>query len=277
MQRKMWVAGAVVAFAIGSGIFVRTASAETPPSYPGVTKPSEERSLTFSYPGVVHDVLVKEGQVVTKGQPLVRLDDRIDKTNLAQLDIEANSPLKVDYAKKSRDQKQVKYARLAGLGSREAASTGEVEEAKLNAELAVTQLALSEEESQTAKLKADAQRLKVELAELKSTIDGVVRAVNIKEGEYADPQQSQRAACVVVKTNPLKVEVYVPSDVAATLKVGDEMAVEYTDFKGQQKATVTFVDPVSDPVSRLVKLWLEMPNPDNKAAGAPVQVTAPAK
>lgn len=270
------VAAVGLAMLVGWGSLVAGPETATTPqnSYPAITKPTDELALPFSYAGVVMEVYVREGDKVKAGQKLMKLDDRIDQATLAYLLIDANSPLKVEYARKSRDEKQVKYQRLLELYKNQAASELEMKEAELNAELAVTQLALSEEEQQTAKFKAEGQAVKVGLAVLKSPIDGIVRTINSKQGEYADPQQSQRAACVVVKNDPLKVEVYLPSPVAHKLSYGQELDVVYPDEK-PMKAKITLLDPVVDAGSGMRRVWLEMRNPDNRESGTQVQVQVP--
>jgi RND family efflux transporter MFP subunit len=242
----------------------------------GITKPSEERKLSFSFSGVIREVLVKKGEHVKSGQPLLRLDARLDQNQLAQAKIEADSVLKVEYAKQSMEQKAVRYQRVQELAKSDAASPLELEEAELNAALAATQYKLSGEEQQTAKLKADGYAIKVELATLTSTIDGIVQDIAIREGEYADTQQSsQHAAAVVVKTDPLKVEVYLPTPVAAKLKLGQELEVIYPDEQKAHKAQIEFLDPVADPASGMRKLELTMPNPEGREPGWQVNVRVP--
>lgn len=254
------------------------ASGQTSPAnvFPGVTRPSEERALSFSYPGVVHQVLVKEGDVVKQGQPLIKLDDRLDQNALAQLKLEAESTLKVEYAEKSRDQKQVRAKRLRELRDKDLASVLELEETQLDADLAITQLALSKQEEETARLKAEGQRIKVELATIQSPIEGIVQRINVNEGEYADPQQSQRPAVMVVKNDPMKVEVFVPLSAASNIAAEKtELEISYPDQKAWKKAKVTFVDPVSDPGSGMRRIHLTIANPENRPAGEQVQVRLP--
>jgi RND family efflux transporter MFP subunit len=251
-------------------------AAEPTNSYVGLTKPSEERKLSFSYPGIVREVLVKKGDRVKAGQPLLRLDDRLDRNQLEQAKVEAESDLKIAYAKQSMDQKAVRYQRVQELAKTEAASPLELEEAQLNAELAATQYKLSHEEQQTAKLKAAGFAIKVDLATRDSTIDGIVQDIAIREGEYADPQQSsQRAAVVVVQTDPLKVEVYLPTPTAAKLKVGQELEVNYPSENAWQKAQIEFLDPVADSASGMRKLELKLPNPSGREPGWQVSVRVP--
>lgn len=242
----------------------------------GLTKPSEERKLSFSYPGVVREVLVKKGEYVKSGQPLLRLDNRIYLSELKKAKVDAESNLKIDFAKESEDQKRVRYERLQEIAKEGAASPLELEEAKLNASLAVTQHKLSYEEQAKARLEVEALAIKVELATLTSEINGIVQDISIREGEYADPQQSaQRAAAVVVQVDPLKVEVYLPTPVAAKLKMGQDLEVAYSGEDAWHKAQIEYLDPVADPASGMRKLELTMPNPEGREPGWQVNVRVP--
>src|SRR4051812_22127335 len=57
----------------------------------GVSRPSQERKLSFSTPGVVAQAPLKEGDVVKAGQVIIVQDDVIDKKELERLELTANS------------------------------------------------------------------------------------------------------------------------------------------------------------------------------------------
>ena len=249
------------------------AGEEAPAIYPAVTHPSEERSLGFSFPGIVREVQVKEGERVKQGQVLMKLDDRIEVNNLQSLKLVADSTLRVDYAQAELAQKKVVLKRLQELAEKNAASPTELEEAVLGAQLAETRLRLSEEEAQTKKLEMERQKVKVELMQIVSPIEGVVQRVGMKEGEVTEPGQTNRPAAVVVKNDPLQVEVYLPAAKAADLKPGEALEVKYPgEEESWQKAVIKFLDPVADAGSGLRMLHLELPNPQNREAGRQVSV-----
>ena len=249
------------------------AGEEAPAIYPAVTHPSEERSLGFSFPGIVREVQVKEGERVKQGQVLMKLDDRIEVNNLQSLKLVDDSNLRVDYAQAELAQKKVVLKRLQELAEKNAASPTELEEAVLGAQLAETRLRLSEEEAQTKKLEMERQKVKVELMQIVSPIEGVVQRVGMKEGEVTEPGQTNRPAAVVVKNDPLQVEVYLPAAKAADLKPGEALEVKYPgEQESWQKAVIKFLDPVADAGSGLRMLHLELPNPQNREAGRQVSV-----
>lgn len=257
-----------------SGMFVGTSALAE--DHIGLTKPSEERKLSFSFPGVVREVLVKKGERVKPGQPVLRLDERIYQAELKKNKVDAESELKIDYAKQSMDQKQVRHQRVQELSKEGAASPLELEEAELNAKLAVTQYKLSFEEQAKFRFDVEGLTVKVELCTLASTIDGIVQDITVREGEYADPQQStQRAAATVVQIDPLKVEVYLPAGMAESLKLGQELEVGYPNEQAWSKAKIEFLDPVADSASGTRKVELTMPNPQGRTPGWQVNVRVP--
>ena len=250
-------------------------STSNPASYPGITRPSEQRLLNFAFAGVVQKVNVKEGTAVKVGTVLMELDGRMDRSALQAAQVEANSTLKNEYAQSEAALKKVVLARVEKLFATNVASVTELEEKKLDAELASKRVELGAEESLMKKHEAERLKVKVELSQLVSTIEGFVQRIDVKEGEIADPNQVNRPACVVVKNDPLKVEVFLPTAVSETLKPGQELEVQYPKSTDWQKAKITFFDPVADAGSQMRKLHLELPNPSQRVSGWEVQVRVP--
>lgn len=250
-------------------------TAPTPVSYPGITRPSEERQLNFAFPGQVQKVNVKEGEPVKTGTVLMELDSRMDRSAFKAAQVEAVSTLKNEYAISDYELKKVVLVRVKSLYQKSAASPSELEEKTLDAELAGKRVDLGREESLMKKYEAERLKAKLDLTQLVSTIDGVVQRIGVKEGEIADPNQVNRPACVVVKNDPLKVEVFLPTAISETLKPGQELEVLYPKSTDWQKAKITFFDPVADAGSQMRKLHLEMPNPSQRVSGWEVQVRVP--
>ncbi len=248
------------------------AAAPAGDEYDGITKPSEQRELNFSAPGVVLQVLVKEGDAVKQGQVLVQEDDRMEKTALDVILVEANSVLKIEAAKLDLEQKKVALKRITDMRQNNVASQSELEQAQLDVQLGEKRVLLAEEEQTGKKLEARRQQIKIDLMSLRSTIDGLVKQVGIKEGELADPNNPNKPAVVVVKNDPLWVEVHLPTALVGKLKQGETLRVKYPDQKQWMDATIRFFDPVADAGSGTRLVRLELPNPSGREAGWQVQV-----
>ena len=130
---------------------------------PGSTAPSAERSLSFPAQGIVAEALVREGDVVKAGQPLMRLDDREEAKRLEALKIAAEGErLKVTASEKELALKRVELERKQGLLAKKAVSEQEVLEAELAVDLAEIQVELAKQQAVGADAQAAVQQIRVE-------------------------------------------------------------------------------------------------------------------
>jgi multidrug efflux pump subunit AcrA (membrane-fusion protein) len=123
LNKKLATAVTVLSVGFGSaGLFVgpshaaaqqgqndRDSIAISPLSERWFTKPSEEVALDFSAPGLIVEVTVKEGDAVKKGQLLAKQDVSVEAANKAMYEIEANSAVEEEYARKDLELKKVKF------------------------------------------------------------------------------------------------------------------------------------------------------------------------
>ncbi len=248
---------------------------------PAVSRPSEERRLAFYGPGVVSDLLVKEGDAVSAGQVISKQDDSEEQVALRSLQLDADNMAEIDYEKLDKKDKEVKLTRKQALFDRPGhdASQSELDEAKLAVDLANAQILVAEQKHSKAVLDAQRQKIKVDHMQLKSTVDGVVQVINIHPGEMADPQNKE-GAIVVVKNDPLWVEIHPSADKALKLKMGQELQVRYAAAFGSdvfpwQSAKVIFFAPKADAGSKTELVRLELPNPTGQKSGLAMEVRLP--
>jgi len=249
---------------------------------PAISRPSEERKIAFAAPGLISDVAVKEGDAVKAGQVLAQQDDAEEQVALRSLQLDADSTAEIDYEKKDEEDKQVIYDRKFKLFNDEghAASQSEVDEARLGVELAKAQILVAEEKHSKAVLDAQRQKIKVEHMQVKSPVDGVVQTINTRAGEMADPQ-SKDGVMVVVKNDPLWVEIHPSADRALKLQMGQELQVRYSAPFGAeplpwQTARVIYFAPKADAGSKTELVRLELPNPTGQRSGLSMEVRLPA-
>lgn len=242
----------------------------------GITQPSERRRLAFPQAGLVEQMLVKEGVVVKSGEVLGKQMDYLERKELERLELEATATSRIEAAKADLDHKKAVLKRKESIFSQGGGNESEVQEAALEVLVAEKRLKLAEDEQAQAKIKAEQQKKKVDLTELRSTIDGIVESVNVGAGELTDIGR-QDGAVVVVKNNPLYVEVRdLKTSQVAKLKKGDKLQIKYENEAGDrwQEAEVFYIAPVALAVdAQLVKLTL--PNPQGRSAGMGVVVKLP--
>jgi len=246
----------------------------------GNTRPSEERKLSFSGPGVVQDSPVKEGDKIKAGQFVLGLEDYIEAKELERLKMEAESKARVEAAEADLAVKKAVLRRKtdANKDGSAAFNEAEIEEAQNDVILREKQLDVAKEERQQAGIKAEQQARKVDRLHIKSPIDGIVQRVVVNVGEWADPQ-SREGAITVVKNDPVFVEVReVDARQVAMLKMGQKLKVRYPELPDKpenwQDAEVFFFAPVAESVqTRLFKM--KMSNPQDRPSGLEVIVKLP--
>jgi RND family efflux transporter MFP subunit len=241
-------------------------------SFDAHTEPSARSEANFSAPGVVAEVLVKAGEVVKKGQPMVRLDDRGDRKLLESLELEAKSTLKIEASKADLAQKRLELAQKEQQLGDGGASKLEVEELKVAVLIREFQVQIEELTHQQKILEADRQRVRVEQMTLSAPIDGVVERVDLDPGETPD---MQRPAFAVVNNSPLWINVFLPTSVTIKFKKGDNLNVTYKDTGEAVKGKVIFLSPVADAASESRLVRLELANPNDLPSGLAVQVEVP--
>ena len=169
-----WVAVSTVAtLALASAPALSQSQSPRSNEVGGVTRPSQERKLSFSTQGVVAQAPLKEGDVVKAGQVIIVQDDVIDKKELERLELTANSNARVEAAEADLAVKKAELKRKedAGPGG---FNEAEMDVARNDVTLREKQLQVAKEDKQEAKIKAEQQAQKVKKLSLASPIDGIV-------------------------------------------------------------------------------------------------------
>lgn len=239
-----------------------------------ITQPSDRRELSFEQRGIIWEEAVKEGDTVKKGQKLLIQDDRSDRAQWQSLKLQGDSMLEIEYAQKDQAVKESAQKRYEGMLAQNAAPISEVEEARLAAERAATQVKLARQEKEQKKFEAQAKQFLVENMTLTSPIDGVVEKLLNRVGETTNPEPDH-PSIIVVQVDPLWVVMYLPNHEADQITAADAFSVRYGDKGDWKPAKVQFISPTAEAKSfkRLVRL--EMPNPEHVASGHEVQVKLP--
>ena len=240
------------------------------------TRPSEERKLNFGIPGLVTKVNVIEGQAVKTGDVLAEQDTTVEQANKRAYEIEAQSTVEVRYAEKDVELKRVKHEKMQGLRKLNNATELEVREAKLEVERAIASVELAKQKAAIAGAQAATEQAKIDLKQIKSTIDGVVTSLETHPGEVAEPNpHPDKPAIRVVQNNPLWIDVHFPASQVNKLKQGQQLQVRYMDEDKWATAEVVFLNQTVRPGSQTRMMRLVMPNPDERPSGLEVMVKLP--
>ncbi|HET6247562.1 MAG TPA: efflux RND transporter periplasmic adaptor subunit [Tepidisphaeraceae bacterium] len=239
---------------------------------PGITNPSEQRGLNFNVPGVVSKVMVKEGDIVKKGDIIAQQDDSVDLADLKvkQADV-TSSALQIEAAAVDLAQKKVELDRDTEMFKKKVISSSDYDKAKLDVDIGEIRVKLAQQETQQKQEEVEAEKAKIAQKKLVSTIDGIVQKINVHEGELAtnDP----KTPCIqIVLNEPLYVEVDIPVATAAGLALKQKMDVRYAGDDKWHVADIIFFNPVASAAAGTQRIRLQMENPSHMRSGMQVEV-----
>jgi multidrug resistance efflux pump len=266
----------ILAAAAAKPLAVYAQQKEQPTVIRAFTEASQIQRASFPTMGVIKQIPVKKGQTIKAGDVLMVQDDELERYQYLQAKQEAESPARIEFAKADLEfkKKQVERVTTAAPGI---FSLIEREQAELDQIRSDKQLDVVNLDQKSNEYKAKAEAAKLEQMKIKSSFDGVVETINVYEGELATPQ-AEKPAIVIVKNDPCKVILNdLTSDQVAKLSLGETFEVKYPDDREWRPAKVTFISPVANAGADVQKVELELPNPEGKATGLPIQVKLPAK
>jgi len=203
----------------------------------GTLQPSEEVRITAPIPEVVDQVLVKEGQAVSRGQVLARF--RISALEPAALSAGAQ-----------RRKAEADYERMQNLYKEGAVSEQDVENAEVTLRAA---------ESVEA-----AARKRLEESTVRASLNGVItqRAVDsgdrVKDGDFMFQ---------LVNTSEFEFEATVPSEYVGAVRLGALADLTVTGVDSSITGRVARVNAAVDEATRQLKVYLSVPNPGGRLVG----------
>ena len=224
-------------------------------SLDGTLLADEESRVTSVVPGRVMAVLVERGQVVKKGDPLVRLRD-VDYRLQAQAAEAALEQARarlgvgetnevprpedtpdVRAAAVDKDLAEKNLVRSEELAKRGVLSTQQLDEARSRTTAAKERYSAALNSSRgaaaqlsSAKVALDQARVATSEAVVRAPFDGEIAERMVSVGEYIGPQT---ALVTLVRTDPLRLELQVPQQHVSRVKQGQHVTVSLDAFPNQ--------------------------------------------
>lgn len=200
-------------------------------SVPGKVVSKRKVDLSAYYPGQITSVEVKEGDRVSKGKVLVRLDDREARTrvNRAQASLMSTQE---EVARTSNLQERLQRALDLGAVSRQM-----VEDAEGEWRAASARQSVAEEELSAAKLA-------LERMSIVAPFDGVVTALKAHAGEWTSPPDAMLS---LVDVTQREVELKVDSADSSRLRLEQPVVLSSEAFPGKSwDETITRIAPATN-------------------------------
>jgi membrane fusion protein (multidrug efflux system) len=228
------------------GIIAKTTFTTGSINTSGSIMSNEEVEIKSEVSGKITGIFFKEGQAVSKGQLLVKLNDDDLQAQVKRAEIE----IKLAEEKEKR-QKQL----LASTAI-----------SKEEYDITLTNLNL---------LKANVDIIKTDIAKTRITapFSGVAGLKYVSPGAFIT---SSTIIATVQSTQPLKLEFTVPEKYNQLLKNGSTVSFNIAGTNENFKATIYAKEPKIDPTTRTAKIRATFPNPSGKIApGSFADITIP--
>ena len=187
----------------------------------GTVDSEENIAVQPGMPGQVTKVNVHEGDMVKAGQILAEVDNRVIRESISQLQTN------VDFAKTAFEKQQRLWNQ------------------KIGTEIQYLQSKTQFESLQKNMVTLQAQ---LDMSRIKSPINGMVDAVNIKVGEYAAP--GMMGAFRVVNFGKMKVKANVADSYIGKVKLGNPVRIYLADINDTIQGKISFVSKVVNPMTR---------------------------
>lgn len=171
--------------------------------------------------GQVKEIYIKQGDVIKKGQLLLRLDDAILQQNIKQLETQ------LEFAKNIFERQKNLWN--DGIGTEVQFLT-----AKNNVEGLEKQMAIVREQSSTSRVYAE--------------VSGIAETVNIRAGELFTG--SPLAGITIVNPSALKASVDVPENYVSKIRKGMPVVVDVPDLGKSFNTQVTLISEIINNNSR---------------------------
>jgi multidrug efflux pump subunit AcrA (membrane-fusion protein) len=240
--------------------------------------------------GLLTEILVREGDEVSRGELLIKLDAaeaelavKLARSEHEMAELEAKNRLREQYALKAAEVAQAEHERAVQANRKypETVSKTEIERLHLLQQRAVLDFQQAEQEHKLRGMQADLKHLAVQQAELslerrliKAPLSGIVVRIEHRIGEWVQPGMP---LLKLIDTRTLRAEAVIPGRYrhlsfhqAPVLVRVPGHAANSTEVAGR----VSFVHPEIDPVDGSFRIWAELDNADQRLRpGDSVQMT----
>lgn len=220
------------------------------PLITGAVQPERRADLRAEVSAVVQQVFKENGELVRKGDLLVRLDATAIRDSLTSAE-EAARAANEAFQQSDRQWQRQKTLQAQGMISQQA-----LEDAQ-NRRTA----ALSEKVAAEARLVSARQQ--VTRTEVRAPFDGVVSERQVSPGDTA---QVGKALLKVIDPSSMRFEGYVSADRRAELRIGQAVDLRINGAASSQiEGRIRRIDVAADPVTRQVALLVDFVDPRQAA------------
>lgn len=210
--------------------------------------------------GLIRQINVARGDLVSKGQVLAELDAGIEETTVELAREQSVSTAEIEMQRARLKLAQSRTERTRSLVERNIAPQAELDEADASVEVSQGEVSMSQMRQRLAAMELKRAEEVLRQRTIVSPIDGVVIERMLYAGEFAD---QDRPVVRIAQIDPLYVEAFMPISAYPGLKTGMSATVRPgPPVNGEYEVRVTVIDKVFDAASSTFGLRAVLPNPD---------------
>lgn len=182
--------------------------------------------------GIIKEVFITEGQRVSKGQLMARLNTDVLQRSVDELEVQLSLAT-------------TNYERQKNLWDQNIGSEMEYLQAKNNKE--------------SLEKRIESLNTQIELGEIKSPSDGVVDILYQEKGQIGSPQIP---FAKVININKLKIYGDVSESYLTKISEGDSVAIRFPALDHNVDARIDQVGNIIDPNNRTFRIRIDLDNPN---------------
>ncbi len=232
-------APAVLSISAEDILTVQSNSLASGPVVTGSIQPERKADLRAEISALVLQVLKENGDVVKKGDVLVKLDETAIRDSLSSAEASARSASQA-LEQSQRQVERMKTLRASGMTSVQAMDDAEVRRNAASSEVAA------------ARSRAALARQQLARTVVRAPFDGVVSDRKVSAGDTASPGKE---LVKVIDPSSMRFEGRVSADRISVVKVGQPVTFKINGYAGQEfQGVVKRVDPAANEVTRQVEV-----------------------
>jgi RND family efflux transporter MFP subunit len=230
-----------------------------PVEFDCVIEPEQVVKLSSPVVGVISHLDVDRGDILSKGQVVGRLEAGVEAAALALARARSTNEFSIRSAEARLRFLRGEHERLIKLQDKNVVSRAALQKAEEEANVAAHQLEEKKLEKEIAALQVRHAEEVLAQRTLRSPIDGIVVERLLVPGEY---QNEQSPVLTLAQIDPLRVEVVAPVTYYGRVHTSTIAEVRPEEpIGGSYPATVVVVDRVLDAASGTFGVRLALPNP----------------
>jgi len=229
----------------------------------GTIKAENQVALFPEISARVLEVYVENGDQVTKGQPLVKLNDKpiVEQLKQAEANLKINKA-QLKQAKAGYRELNSRYKRQKELADRDLISDMEIEILKSQLESAQADVELAEAQVEQSQSQVEEQESMLQQTIVRAPVKGTVGQRNVQPGMLVNTNSQ---LFLVGELDKLRIEVVLTDKMLSYIEVGQTARIFVSDENDEQQTItgeVSRISPFLNDVTRSTEAEIDVNNPN---------------